>query len=126
MIQAKYQNPPAGTKNAEVKKLIVQSTKILKNWNKGTNMLVGQYEEEEDSQLYLQNNLANNNAKDPVVFLASKVYTVNIRDLDQFVCSTQFDVKEPTTYARAMQGPNAAQWAKAIGEELDQLHKNET
>ena len=25
-----------------------------------------------------------------------------------------------------MQGPNAAQWAKAMEEELDQLHKNET
>lgn len=89
-------------------------------------MLAAQHEEEEDSQLHLQNNLANNNAEDPVVPLASKVHTANAGDLDQFVCSTQFDVKEPETYARAMQGPNAVQWAKAIEEELDQLHKNKT
>lgn len=126
MIQANHQNPPAATKNAEVEKLIVQLTKILENWDEGINVLAAQHEEEEDSQLHLQNNLADNDAEDPVVLLASKVYTVNAGDLDQFVCSTQFDVEEPETYARAMQGPNAAQWAKAMKEELDQLHKNET
>lgn len=37
-----------------------------------------------------------------------------------------FDVKEPKTYTRAMQCPNATQWAKAIEKELDQFMKNET
>lgn len=36
MIQAKHQNPPAATKNAEVEKLIVQLTKILENWDEET------------------------------------------------------------------------------------------
>lgn len=35
MIQANHQNPPAATRNAEVEKLIVQLTKILKTGMKG-------------------------------------------------------------------------------------------
>lgn len=66
------------------------------------------------------------NAEDPAVLLATKVHSANAADLNQFVCSTQVDIKEPETYERAIQGPNAAQWAKAIEEELDQLHKNDT
>lgn len=119
MIQAKHQNSPMAIRNVEVVKLIVQLTKILKNWDKKTNVLAVQHKKEEDSQLHLQNNLADNDAEDLVVLLASKVYTVNAEDLDQFVYSTQFDVKKPETYARAMQGLNAAQWVKAIEEELD-------
>lgn len=38
----------------------------------------------------------------------------------------KFDIEEPQTYARAMQGPNATRWARAIEEELDQLHQNKT
>lgn len=58
------------------------------------------------------------------MILATKINSVNARDYDQFVCATQFDTEEPKTYARAIQGPNATQWAKAMKEELDQLHKN--
>lgn len=126
MIQAKHQNPPAATKNAKVKKLIVQLTKILKNWDERTNMLAVQHKKEEDLHLHLQNNLANHDAKDLIVLLASKIYTVNAEDFNQFVCSIQFNVKEPKTYVKAMQGLNAAQWAKAIEKQLNQLYKNET
>lgn len=48
----KYQNPPSAIKKIGVKKLIVQSTKILKNWDEKTNVLVTQYEINENSQLY--------------------------------------------------------------------------
>lgn len=89
-------------------------------------MLATQHEEEKDSQLHLQQDLTKDDAEDPAVLLASRVYNANAGDLDQFVCSTQLDIEEPETYARAMQGPNTAQWAKAMEEELDQLHKNET
>lgn len=65
-------------------------------------------------------------AEDPAVLLATKVHSANAGDLNQFVCSTQVDIKEPETCERAIQGPNAAQWAKAMEEELDQLHKNDT
>lgn len=60
------------------------------------------------------------------MILATKINSVNATDYDQFVCATQFDIEEPETYARAVQGPYAAQWAKAMEEELDQLLKNET
>ena len=64
--------------------------------------------------------------EDPLKILATRINLANAADQDQFVSSTQFDVEEPETYARAMQGPNAAEWAKAMEEELDQLRKNET
>ncbi len=50
--------------------------------------------------------------------------SANGSDHDQFALASQLDVEEPETYARAMQGPNATQWAKAIEEKLDQLRKN--
>ena len=59
------------------------------------------------------------------MILATKINYVNTSYYDQFVCSMQFDIEEPETYVRAMQGRHAAQWAKAIEEELDQLYKNE-
>lgn len=64
--------------------------------------------------------------EDFLKILATRINLANAADQDQFVCSTQFDVEESETYARAMQGPNAAEWAKAMEKELDQLRKNET
>ena len=64
--------------------------------------------------------------EDPLKILATRIDSTNAVDQDQFVCSTQFDVEKPETYARAMQGPNATKWAKVMKEELDQLCKNET
>lgn len=46
---------------------------------------------------------------DPIGILATKINSVNIINYDQFVCSTQFDIKEPETYARAIKGPLASQ-----------------
>ena len=67
-----------------------------------------------------------NNETDPIKILVTKIHSANAPDQDHYVCSTQFDVEEPETYARTMQGPNAPQWAQAIEEELDQLNKNKT
>ena len=58
--------------------------------------------------------------------MATKINSVNARNYEQFVFATQFDTEQPGTYTRAIQGPNATKWAKAMAEELDQLHKNET
>lgn len=63
---------------------------------------------------------------DPIAILATTINSANASDHDQFACASQLDVKEPETYPRAMQGPNATQWAKAMEEELDQLRKNKT
>lgn len=51
-------------------------------------MLAAEYKKKEDLQLHLQNNLINNDVKDPILLLALKVYAINARDLDQIVCST--------------------------------------
>ena len=127
MSQAtRHQNPPLAIRDAGVEKLIVHLTKILKDWDERTNVLATPNEKEENSQLHLQQDFAKGDAKDPALLLTSRVYTANAKDLDQFICSTKFDIKEPETYARAMQGPNTFQWAKVMEEELDQLHKNET
>lgn len=64
--------------------------------------------------------------EDPVNNLATKIQAANAIDQSHFACISQFDVEEPETYAKAMQGPNAPQWAQAMTEELDQLHKNNT
>ncbi len=58
--------------------------------------------------------------------MATKINSVNARNYEQFVFATQFDTKQPGTYTRAIQGPNTTKWAKAMAEELDQLHKNKT
>ena len=55
--------------------------------------------------------------------LATKINSANTIDHDQFTSSTQFDVEEPKTYSRAMQCPHAAEWARVMEEDLDQLHK---
>ena len=56
--------------------------------------------------------------EDPAVLLATKIYFANAGDLDHFVSSTQFDIKEPGTYTRVMQGLNFTDWARAMEEEL--------
>lgn len=58
--------------------------------------------------------------EDSVRILATKIKSANAVDEDQFTYSTQIDI-EP--YARAMQGLNTSEWAKAMEEELDQLQK---
>lgn len=38
------------------------------------------------------------NKKDPIVLLAIKINSVNAKNYNQFVYTTQFDTKEPKTY----------------------------
>lgn len=118
-IHTSNQNPPPiPQRNADVEKLVVPLTTLLSNWDKDASILATQTEnqlEEPDSD----------QAENPLVLLATRLSSANAGDLDQFVCSTQFDMKEPETYTRAMQSAHAT-WARAIEEELDQLHKNKT
>lgn len=116
-----YQKPLSPTKqSSEIENLIVQLTTLLEDWDKAPNVSFTQSGEDptpEKEQLL---------EEDPMRILATKINSANAADHDQFSCSTQFDVEEPETYARAMQGPHAVEWAKAMEEELDQLHKNGT
>ncbi len=60
------------------------------------------------------------------MILATTIDLANVSDHDQFSFESKLDVEKPGTYTRAMQGPNATQWARAMEEELDQLRKNKT
>lgn len=39
---------------------------------------------------------------DEIKILATKIHSVNAINQDHFACSTQLDVEEPETYARAI------------------------
>ena len=103
-------------RSSEIENLVVQLTTLLENWDKGPNVNITQSMEDPTPE----------EEEDPMRILATKINSANAVDHDQFTSSTQFDVEEPETYSRAMQGPHAAEWARAMEEELDQLHKNET
>ena len=109
-IHTSNQNsPPIPQKSADVEKLVVQLTTLLSNWDADASILATQAEdqpEEPDS----------NQAENPLVLLATRLSSANAGDLDQFVCSTQFDIEEPETYTRAMQSAHATEWARAMEE----------
>lgn len=60
-------------------------------------------------------------AKNPIVFLAIKIHSLNTGYLDYFFGSTKFDIKELEIYARLIQGLNSIEWTGVIEEKLDQL-----
>ena len=94
--------------NLEVENLVLHLTELLNGWDT---------DEKRETQ-------ATQDEGDPIAILATTINSANASDHDQFACASQLDVKEPETYPRGMQGPNATQWAKAMEEELDQLRKN--
>lgn len=123
MNSPSYQKTPSSSEqSSEIEDLIVQLITLLENWDKdgGTNVNVTQarHNPTPDEEPLLHEG-------GPTVVLATKINSANAIDHDQLACSTQFDVEEPETYNRAMQGPNAAEWARAMEEELGQLHKDE-
>ena len=68
------------TRNAKVEKPIVHQTEIFEDWNEKTNVLVIQHGE--DLQLHPQNNFANNDTEDSIIFLVSKVPIANVTNLN--------------------------------------------
>ena len=96
----------------EVDNLIIQMTELLDSWDSCEGLSAMP--------------TPPNDETDPIRIFVTKIHSANAPDQDHYVCSTQFDIEKPETYARAMQGPNAPQWAQAMEEELDQLNKNET
>lgn len=50
--------------------------------------------------------LAKSNEANPIKIFAIKIYSTNSLDQDDFICATQFGIKEPKTYVRAMQDLN--------------------
>ena len=77
--------------SSEIEDLVVQLTHLLGAWEEDNiNAMATQAEESESIQ------------EDPLRILATKINSANAVDQDQFACSTQLDVEEPETYARAM------------------------
>lgn len=112
---------PIPQQSLEVESLIAQLAQLLElDWslNESTNILTTQEEHSKPDNASAD--------EDPVKILATRIHDANAIDQSHFACVSQFDVEEPETYAKAMQGPNAPQWAQAMTEELDQLHKNNT
>lgn len=81
-----------------MKNLVVQLTTLLENWDKSANVNIIQSREDPIPK----------EKEDLIRILATKISSANIVDYDQFISSTQFDVEEPETYFRAIQGPHAA------------------
>lgn len=98
--------------NPEVDELIIQLTQLLDNWDSCEGPSATPTPTNDDI--------------DPIKILVTKIHSANAQDQDHYVCSTQLDVEEPESYARAMQCPNALLWAQAMEEKLDQLRKDET
>ena len=91
-----------------------------------TNLLEASEEDE-----YININLTLIEKKKPryeesLKILATMITLANVTDQDQFVCSTQFDIEEPETYACTIQSLNSTKWAKVIEDKLNQLQKNKT
>ncbi len=106
-------------RSSEIENLVAHLTTLLENWDRGPNVAITQLREDPSTP-------EEDEKEDPMRILATKINSANAVDQDQFANSTQFDVEEPETYSKTMQGPHAAKWARAIEEELDQLHKNKT
>lgn len=118
---ASDQQTPHPLQRPEVERLIVQLTELLGNWEDDAKVLATRSEDHHTSELVKDPLI---HAEDPSVLLATRIHAANAGDLDHFVGSTQFDVEEPE---RHTQGQCRDQtWAKAMKEELDQLHKNDT
>ena len=86
--------------SSEITNLIVQWTNLLRAWDEddeNIEVMTTQTREETEP-----------GHEDHLKILATRINLANAADQHQFVSSTYFDVEKPQTYARAMQGPNAA------------------
>lgn len=110
------------TEKAQDQSLIVQLMELLDcDWEVNS---------EERTNAFLTNikckNDDQNSDEDPYRILASRLIQTNAQSKENYVFVTQLDVEEPESYNRAMQCPQALQWAQAMREELDSLHRNKT
>lgn len=109
--------PPSPRQSLEVDDLIVHLTGPLENWDNDESANAALATQIQGTS---QADINEAPESDPIRILATKIHSANAVDQDHFACSTQLDVEEPETYPRAMQGPNTAQWAKAMEQQLDQ------
>lgn len=94
---------PTAERNSEVENLVLHLTELWNGWDAGKKREVQ----------------ATQNKRDPIVILATTINSANVSNHNQFSFVSKLDVEKPETYTRAMQEPNATQWARAMEEELD-------
>ena len=64
---------------------------------------------------------------DPLVCLANKIRIEDTIDLDHFAYTTSnFDIKEPETYEKAMASDQAEEWPEAMQQEMQSLIDHQT
>lgn len=98
-------DPPTVGKESEIENLILHLTNLLNSWDEDK----GEMELPQADNDLQPGQSESLHKEDPIVLLATKINSVNARNYDQSVCTTQFDTEEPETYAQAMQGPNTTQ-----------------
>ena len=80
----------------EIENLIIQLMNLLGAWD------------QDDEKIKVITTQTREKTKpgheDPLKILATRINLANSADQDLFIYSAQFDVKEPETYAHAMQG----------------------
>lgn len=72
----------------DIKNLIFHLTDLLNSWD--VDEVSNDLQSNQSDFLYKE---------DLILFLATKINLVNTKNYNQFVCTTQFDIKEPKTYA---------------------------
>lgn len=113
-------NPENSSITLEVDDLIVHLTGPLENWDNDESANAALATQIQGTSQADINEAPESDPINPIRILATKIHSTNAVDQAHFACSTQLDVEEPETYARAMQGPNTTQWAKAMEQQLDQ------
>lgn len=51
-----------------------------------------------------------NNETNLIKIFVTKIYSTNGLNQNHYICFIEFDIKEPATCAKAMQGLNISQW----------------
>ena len=104
------------TEKAKNQELVAYLSTILdRDWESKANVLLTSLDKVEEEE-----------EEDPYKILALKLLKENAKDTSQFAYATHLDVEESESYNRAMQCPHAAQWSRAMEEELVSLHENKT
>lgn len=100
---AHQKQPSPIEQSSEIETFIAHLTTLLEDWDKGQNLVAATQQMED------LDTTEEDEEEDPMMILATKINSANAVNHDQFTSSTQFDVEEPETYSRAMQGPHAAE-----------------
>lgn len=86
-------------RSSETKSLVVQLTTLLENWDESPTVSITQLREDPTPD----------EKEDLIRILAININSTNTINYNQFTNSTQFDVEEPKTYLKVMQGPHVAE-----------------